>query len=100
MLARRPEAKWRFSQDDLPRLAARQGGLTLSAAGFVKPGGKLIYSTCSIEQEECGAVAAAAASAGLKLLSEELTLPAGAQDPTTWRDGGYYAIFEVGAAGA
>jgi 16S rRNA (cytosine967-C5)-methyltransferase len=49
---RNPEIRWRISADDLQDLSARQKQLLSKAAGLVKPGGRLIYSTCSIETEE------------------------------------------------
>ena len=47
-----PEIKWRLSADDLPRLAELQLSLLERAASEVVSGGRLVYSTCSIEREE------------------------------------------------
>ncbi|HXI92484.1 MAG TPA: 16S rRNA (cytosine(967)-C(5))-methyltransferase RsmB, partial [Blastocatellia bacterium] len=47
-----PEIKWRLSTDDLPRLAELQARLLEGAASSVASGGRLVYSTCSIEREE------------------------------------------------
>ena len=47
-----PEIKWRLSTDDLPRLAELQFSLLERAASSVISGGRLVYSTCSIEREE------------------------------------------------
>ena len=47
-----PEIKWRLSTDDLPRLAELQASLLQGAASSVASGGRLVYSTCSIEREE------------------------------------------------
>ena len=49
---RDPDIRWRRSADDLPRFAASQRTLLSRAADLVKPGGRLIYSTCSSEPEE------------------------------------------------
>jgi 16S rRNA (cytosine967-C5)-methyltransferase len=49
---RNPEIRWRISAADLQDLSARQVKLLNNAAGAVKPDGRLIYSTCSIEREE------------------------------------------------
>lgn len=49
---RRPEIKWRVREDDLPRHAALQGALLDGASGAVRPGGRLVYSVCSLEAEE------------------------------------------------
>ncbi len=56
---RRPEIKWRRRPEDLPRLAALQCTLLQGVAGALKPGGLLVYSTCSLEPEETDAVIAA-----------------------------------------
>jgi 16S rRNA (cytosine967-C5)-methyltransferase len=95
VLARRVEARWRFSETDIPELADTQEMLLVMAAAFVRPGGHVIYSTCSIEPEENSAVVQAAAGrAKLRLLREAAVLPAGSEaDPTAWQDGGYRAVF-------
>ncbi|HYL13267.1 MAG TPA: 16S rRNA (cytosine(967)-C(5))-methyltransferase RsmB [Terriglobales bacterium] len=51
-LARNPEIKWRLKPEDLQDLQARQIAILNSAMSRVAPGGKLVYSTCSLEQEE------------------------------------------------
>ncbi|MGZ4816931.1 MAG: 16S rRNA (cytosine(967)-C(5))-methyltransferase RsmB [Terriglobales bacterium] len=51
-LARNPEIKWRLTLDDLGELAQRQLAILRSALAQVAPGGRLIYSTCSLEREE------------------------------------------------
>jgi 16S rRNA (cytosine967-C5)-methyltransferase len=51
-LARNPEIKWRLQPADLEDLHARQLAILRSALTQVAPGGRLIYSTCSLEKEE------------------------------------------------
>jgi 16S rRNA (cytosine967-C5)-methyltransferase len=51
-LARNPEIKWRLRLEDLTELQERQVGILRSAMGHLAPGGRLIYSTCSLEKEE------------------------------------------------
>jgi 16S rRNA (cytosine967-C5)-methyltransferase len=51
-LARNPEIKWRLSLDDLAQLPKRQLAILRSAQAQVASGGRLIYSTCSLEKEE------------------------------------------------
>ena len=46
-LRRRPEARWRKSPEDVPRLAASQGRLLEAALTLVRPGGVVAYVTCS-----------------------------------------------------
>lgn len=49
---RHPDARWRLKPSDLAVMGALQRSIIRSAAGAVKPGGLLIYATCSIEPEE------------------------------------------------
>jgi len=51
-LARNPEIKWRLKPDDLFELRARQSAILRSAIAQVATGGRVIYSTCSLEKEE------------------------------------------------
>lgn len=49
---RNPEIKWRLRPEDLRDLAARQASLLDNAISMLAPGGRLVYSTCSLEPEE------------------------------------------------
>lgn len=51
-LARNPEIKWRLKPEDLPRHQQRQRQILRSALEVLAPGGRLVYSTCSLEPEE------------------------------------------------
>jgi 16S rRNA (cytosine967-C5)-methyltransferase len=51
-LARNPEIKWRLKPQDLARLAELQMKMLQNALGSLAPGGRLVYSTCSLEPEE------------------------------------------------
>jgi 16S rRNA (cytosine967-C5)-methyltransferase len=51
-LARNPEIRFRLRPEDLARQAARQQTILCSALGQLVPGGRLLYSTCSLEPEE------------------------------------------------
>jgi 16S rRNA (cytosine967-C5)-methyltransferase len=51
-LRRDPDIKWRRQADDLPVLAAAQAAMLERAAAVLKPGGTLVYATCSSEPEE------------------------------------------------
>jgi 16S rRNA (cytosine967-C5)-methyltransferase len=49
---RNPDAKWQLGETDLLELVGRQKAILNSAARLVKPGGRLVYATCSILEEE------------------------------------------------
>ena len=51
-LGRNPEIKWRLRASDLPALHRTQVALLKNALDYLAPGGKLVYSTCSLEEEE------------------------------------------------
>lgn len=51
-LRHNPEIRWRLTNDDITQLAEQQKRFLMNAAAVVKPGGLLVYSTCSIETEE------------------------------------------------
>jgi 16S rRNA (cytosine967-C5)-methyltransferase len=48
----RPEAKWRYSRRDLKWYARIQGIILESCAHYLRPGGFLVYSTCSLHPIE------------------------------------------------
>lgn len=76
VLRRRPDARWRFTAEVLGSVTAIQRRLLDAAAESVKPGGRLVYSTCSLEPEEdeaqiaawCAAHPAFKAGADVKLV--------------------------------
>ena len=51
-LARNPEIKWRLQSSDLAQLHQRQIAILRSAVSRLAQGGRLVYSTCSLEKEE------------------------------------------------
>ena len=51
-MRRHPDARWRLHQAVFARAAERQERLLAAAAALVRPGGLLIYATCSLEPEE------------------------------------------------
>jgi 16S rRNA (cytosine967-C5)-methyltransferase len=52
ILHRNPEAKWRRKPEDIPRLAKVQAAILDRASSWLKPGGILVYSTCTMTLEE------------------------------------------------
>ena len=55
-LRRNPDLKWRQSAEDIAELALKQRNILASAAQLLKPGGRLVYATCSILFEENQAI--------------------------------------------
>jgi 16S rRNA (cytosine967-C5)-methyltransferase len=51
-LASRPDARWRKSPRSIERLSALQASLLANAAAALRPGGVLVYSTCTISRRE------------------------------------------------
>lgn len=88
VLRRRVEARWRLDEVDWPGLEAVQARLLARAVDLVRPGGVVVYSTCSIDaREDEGRVRAfLAGRPGVTLEAEELVLPA-----RGCGDGGYMA---------
>jgi 16S rRNA (cytosine967-C5)-methyltransferase len=82
VLRRRVEARWRFSGAALAELTALQRALLDAALHCLRPGGRLVYSTCSVEPEENARLVAAAlrSAPGFRLEAQEEFLPT--------RDGG------------
>jgi len=70
-LRRNPDLKWRHGPQAIAELAEKQQRILQAAAQLVRPGGRLVYATCSILQEENEAVVDAfrAAQAGFEALS-------------------------------
>jgi len=84
VLSRRPEARWKASPKDPEKHGELQEALLQSAWRILKPGGRMVYSVCSTEVEECQEVVAQVPDAIRD--AEELRLPG--------QDGwdGFYAV--------
>jgi 16S rRNA (cytosine967-C5)-methyltransferase len=93
VLARRPEARLGLSARKLASLAHLQIALLRRAAAAVRPGGRLVYCTCSIEPCENQAIVAALVrhEPQWRIALEVETLPSWGPRPSAWRDGGYAA---------
>lgn len=81
VIARRPDVRWRLREADIAGAVVIQRRLLENAVRLLRPGGRLVYSTCSLEPEENRIDVP-----GLKLVREELTLP------TDKHSGGYQAL--------
>ncbi len=58
VIRRNPDAKWRFRLEDPARMAALQGAILANAWAALRPGGTLVYATCTPLREENEAVVA------------------------------------------
>ena len=91
VLAKRVEARYRINPETIGQLAGIQGELLKTASGLVKPGGKICYSTCSIQKDENSEIVEKflKENKNFTLVSQQLTLP---QAEGLDHDGGYAAI--------
>ena len=89
VLQRRVDARWRLSAEEITRLAELQLTILEQACVAVRPGGRLVYSTCSIDREEDRAVVEAflARHKEFSLVRDYLALPHREQ-----ADGAYAAL--------
>jgi 16S rRNA (cytosine967-C5)-methyltransferase len=81
-----PEIRWRLAPGDYERFAAQQKHILSRAVEVLEPGGRLVYSTCSVEREENEEVIK---NLDLRILKTIRTWPQ--RDGT---DGFFIAIFE------
>ncbi len=86
---RHPDARWRLRLSDLAVTAMTQRDILRSAAQLVKPGGLLVYSTCSLEPEENEAQVEAFVSANPGWLLEP---PPAGSVPSATLDQGYLRV--------
>ena len=64
-LRRNPDLKWRQNQSAVDEMALKQSAILQSAARLVKPGGRLVYATCSVLPQENEAIAQAFSAANV-----------------------------------
>ncbi len=67
-----PDLRWRMTPDSVQRLARGQAAILAAARAAVRPGGTIVYATCTLAPAENEAIVAAS---GLSLESERLVLP-------------------------
>jgi len=102
VIARRPEARLGLTPPKLRSLVSVQRQLLRQAAHCVRPGGRLVYSTCSLEPAENEEIVAdfLAEDPAWHLDRQETILPAWGPRPSDWRDGGYFARLVRGLHGS
>lgn len=117
-LRRNPDLKWRQTPTGVLELNQKQMNILASAARLLKPGGRLVYATCSLLPQENQAIAenflakhpqfeVVPAAQALKLLFPNDKLPLGCSPDNPWwqlwphihgTDGFFGAVFEKKAA--
>ncbi|MDX2088222.1 MAG: hypothetical protein SFX73_10235, partial [Kofleriaceae bacterium] len=76
VLRRHPDAKWRLTAGDVPRLADLQRQLLDAVVPRLAPGGTLVYSVCTFTRAEGPQqIAALVARTGLRLVEEHRSWP-------------------------
>lgn len=88
VLGKRPEARWRLSPESFTELTMLQLRLLEDALNTVRPGGRVVYSTCSIDQEENSGIVQAIlhGRSDVELVRESI------HEPGAPSDGGYQAL--------
>ena len=94
VIARRPEARLGLTTKKVESLVRTQRDLILTAAQQVRPGGRLVYSTCSLEPAENQELVEwfLTERPEWQLKTQQTTLPAWGPHLSDWRDGGYAAL--------
>lgn len=79
ILRRNPDAKWKLLPEQIEKLRATQQDILQNYSGITKPGGRMVYATCSIlpseNQQQVGAFLASEAGKSFNLLEERQVLP-------------------------
>ncbi|MCY7306531.1 MAG: RsmB/NOP family class I SAM-dependent RNA methyltransferase, partial [Rhodoferax sp.] len=73
-LRRNPDLKWRHDLKDIEVMAVSQAAILQSAARLLKPGGRLVYATCSMLRQENESVAEAFGAANPDFLPQDAAL--------------------------
>ncbi len=77
VLRRRPDLRWRVREEDLPNLASLQAAILKAAAGCVRPGGVLVYATCTTEPEENEGIVEGFLDTNLEFRRDSAAFPGG-----------------------
>ncbi len=92
VIRRRLDLRWRVRAGEINRLTQTQLGLLEQAAPYLRPGGRLVYSTCSLEPEENRGVVETFLKqhSEFRLLQDRELFP-----PDSQTDGAYVAVLET-----
>ena len=82
VLRRNPEIRWRRTAADIAHMAEQQQAILANTAALVKPGGRLLYSVCTLTEEETDGVVQAFLAAHSDFVAEDLRESV----PLAWRE--------------
>jgi 16S rRNA (cytosine967-C5)-methyltransferase len=82
VLRRNPEIRWRRREADLREMAARQSAILANVAPLVRPGGRLLYSLCTLTPEETDGVTRGFLAAHPEFAQEDLRK----ESPPGWEE--------------
>lgn len=82
VLRRNPEIRWRRTAADIAQMAEQQQAILANTAALVKPGGRLLYSVCTLTEEETDGVVQAFLAAHSDFVAEDLRESV----PLAWRE--------------
>ncbi len=87
---RTPDAKWKLTAEDLANFHSQQVAILKEASQFLKPGGTLIYSTCSVfvQENSVSIETFLSVEPSYQKVSEQLIVP------TTENDGFYFSVLK------
>jgi len=89
-IRKHPEIKYKRTRDEIKKLSSQSKKMLETASKYVKPGGRLVYSTCTITPHENENVCETfAAKAGIKIVKSKTWLPG------EYNDGFYAAEFKM-----
>jgi 16S rRNA (cytosine967-C5)-methyltransferase len=91
-LRRHPDARWRLTARTIVRAATRQLALLAAAAKLVRPGGLLVYATCSLEPEENDEVVTAFLARHAEFTRAPRSAPASFPAELLTRDGDFQSL--------
>ena len=78
VIAKKPDIRWK-DPADFAGLPAVQSAILANAARYVRPGGRLLYATCTVRREENEAVAEGFLAAHPEFSPRDFTTPFGAE---------------------
>jgi 16S rRNA (cytosine967-C5)-methyltransferase len=96
VLARRPEARYNQSDAAIASVTKLQDRILSDSAPALIPGGRMVYSTCSVwsEENELRIQEFLKQRPDYELFDQHTTLPSFDPDPTKYHDAGYYAVLK------